>query len=406
MTTDQQSPMPETQDDFPSLLAWLTKNRRDSPVLPDAFPGLWHVFRYADVSRVLSDTETYSSDMSAVIPTHPDTGWIAKGNVVGMDPPMHRRLRSLVSGAFTPRLVADLEPRITELATGLLDAVAGRDRFDLVEAVTHPLPVFVIAEMLGIPLADRPLFEKWGLAFISANGGGESALPSEENVLSFVQTATEMRAYMLEQIALRRAKPGDDLISRLVTARTEDGRLEDDEIVGFVGTLLLAGHITTTAVLGSTVLCLDENPGALAEVRRDRSLVPAAVEEAVRLRPAFSRLVRMTTRESDVGGVTIPAGQVLTLWTVAANRDPERFDDPDGFDLHRDQQGRHLGFGQGVHFCMGAPLARLEGRIVLNLLLDRFPELSVVGEDDAVAYHHPKNVVGPRRLLVDVTRGA
>ncbi|UUU36196.1 cytochrome P450 [Streptomyces sp. CA-210063] len=401
MTTEQQSPASETQDDFPSLLAWLTKNRRERPVMPDAFPGLWHVFRYADVAQVISDTAAYSSDMSAIIPTHPDTAWMAKGNVVGMDPPIHRRLRSLVSKAFTPRLVAGLEPRITELTTGLLDAVAGRDRFDLVEAVTHPLPVFVIAELLGIPVSDRALFEKWALAFIAANGGGESALPSEENVLAFAETAREMRAYMLEFVARRRAEPTDDLISQLATARTEDGQLDDDEIIGFAGTLLMAGHITTTAVLGSTVLCLDENPGALAEVRRDRSLVPAAVEEAVRLRPAFSRLVRMTRQESELGGEKIPAGQVLTLWTVSANRDPERFDAPDSFDLHRDQ-GRHLGFGQGLHFCMGAPLARLEARIVLNLLLDRFPELTVAAGDDAVAYHHPKNVVGPRRLTVEV----
>lgn len=401
MTTEQQSPTPEAQDDFPSLLAWLSKNRQESPVLPDSFPGLWHVFRYADVSRVLSDTATYSSDMSAVIPVQPDTAWMAKGNVVGMDPPMHRRLRSLVSKAFTPRLVAGLEPRITELATELLDAVAGRDRFDLVEAVTHPLPVFVIAELLGIPVTDRPLFEKWALAFIAANGGGESALPTEEHVLAFTQTAREMRAYMLEHVEQRRTAPRDDLISQLVTARTEDGQLDDDEIIGFAGTLLMAGHITTTAVLGSTVLCLDENPGALAAVRRDRSLVPAAVEEAVRLRPAFSRLVRMTTRESELGGEKIPAGQVLTLWTVSANRDPERFDAPDSFDLHRDQ-GRHLGFGQGLHFCMGAPLARLEARIVLDLLLDRFPRLTVAGGAGAVAYHHPKNVVGPRRLTVEV----
>ncbi|WP_055530863.1 cytochrome P450 [Streptomyces graminilatus] len=402
MTTEQQSPIPEAQDDFPSLLAWLMKHREENPVLPDTFPGVWHVFRHDDVSRVLSDTATYSNDMSAVIPTHPDTAWMAKGNVVLMDPPMHRRLRSLVSKAFTPRLVAGLEPRITELATALLDGVAGQDRFDLVEAVTHPLPVFVIAELLGIPVADRALFEKWALAFIAANGGGESALPSEANVLAFVETAREMRAYMLEYVGRRRAEPQDDLISQLATAHTEDGQLDDDEIIGFAGTLLMAGHITTTAVLGSTVLCLDENPAALAALRHDRSLVPAAIEEAVRLRPAFSRLVRMTTRESEIAGVTIPAGQVLTLWTVSANRDPERFEAPDAFDLHRDQ-GRHLGFGQGLHFCMGAPLARLEARIVLNLLLDRFPELRVAPGDDSVAYHHPKNVVGPHRLTVEVT---
>ncbi|QNP68036.1 cytochrome P450 [Streptomyces roseirectus] len=399
MTTEQQDLAGQSQDDFPSLLAWLEKNRAEHPVLADAFPGVWHVFRYADVARILSDPQTYSSDMSAVIPSHPDTAWMAKGNVVGIDPPWHRRLKSLVSKAFTPKLVAGLEPRIAQLTSELLDEVAGRDAFDLVEALTHPLPVFVIAELLGIPVSDRPLFEKWALDFISANGGGESALPSEENVLAFVETAKEMRAYMLEHIRQRRISPRDDLIGQLVSARTEDGQLDDDEIIGFAGTLLMAGHITTTAVLGSTVLCLDENPGAFAEVRADRSLVPAAVEEAVRLRPAFSRLVRMTKAESEIAGQVIPAGQVLTMWTVSANRDPERFDRPDAFDLHRDQS-RHLGFGQGLHFCMGAPLARLEGRVVLNLLLDRFPGLKVSRAKDAVAYHHPKNVVGPRRLLV------
>ncbi|MCX4902874.1 cytochrome P450 [Streptomyces sp. NBC_00878] len=403
MTIEQQDSAGQSQDDFPSLLAWLSQNRAEQPVLADdVFPGLWHLFRYADVERVLSDPATYSSDMSAIIPTHPDTAWMAKGNVVGIDPPMHRRLKSLVSKAFTPKLVAGLEPRITELTTELLDQVAGRDGFDLVEAVTHPLPVFVIAELLGIPVADRSLFEKWALNFIAANGGAESALPSEENVLAFVETAREMRAYMLEHVQDRRSTPRDDLIGQLVSARTEDGQLDDDEIIGFAGTLLMAGHITTTAVLGSTVLCLDENPAAFAEVRQDRSLIPAAVEEAVRLRPAFSRLVRMTTAESEFAGRTIPAGQVLTMWTVSANRDPERFDSPDTFDLHRDKS-RHLGFGQGLHFCMGAPLARLEGRVVLNLLLDRFPKLAVAQTPDAVAYHHPKNVVGPRRLLVTTT---
>lgn len=399
MTTEQQELAGQSQDDFPSLLAWLDHNRAENPVLADAFPGLWHVFRYADVERILADTETFSSDMSAVIPSHPDTAWMAKGNVVGIDPPWHRRLKSLVSKAFTPRLVAGLEPRITELTAELLDQVAGRDEFDLVEALTHPLPVFVIAELLGIPVSDRPLFEKWALAFISANGGGESALPSEENVLAFVETAKEMRAYMLEHVQQRRKASRDDLIGQLVDARTEDGALDDDEIIGFAGTLLMAGHITTTAVLGSTVLCLDENPAAFDEVRRDRSLVPAAVEEAIRLRPAFSRLVRMTKAESEIAGQVVPAGQVLTMWTVSANRDPERFERPDAFDLHRDQT-RHLGFGQGLHFCMGAPLARLEGRVALNLLLDRFPGLAVSKAPDAVAHHHPKNVVGPRRLLV------
>jgi len=383
-------------DDLPSLLGWLRERRSDGPVVPDAVPGIWHVLGYAEVVEVLTDPAAYSSDMSTLIPVHPDTAWISKGSVITMDSPMHSRLRALVSGVFTPRLVAGLRPRIVEVTGELLDAVAGRSRFDLVEALTHPLPVTVIAELLGIPARDRELFGKWADAFIATNGGGESPLPTEEHIKAFAQTAVEMRAYLLDHVQQRRRTPSTDLLGRLVAAETEDGRLDDDEIIGFAAALLMAGHITTTAVLGNTVLCLAEQPAALAALRADRSRLPAAIEETVRLRPAFSRLARLTTRQVELGGVTLPAAQMLTVWALAANRDPRRFAVPDRFDIDR-EPGRHLGFGQGVHYCLGAPLARLEAQVALGMLLDRCAEFGL-DQEKPVGYHHPMNVVGPNRL--------
>jgi cytochrome P450 len=166
--------------------------------------------------------------------------------------------------------------------------------------------------------------------------------------------------------------------------------------------LLLAGHVTTTALLANAVLCLDENPAVLAAVRADRDLVPRAIEEVLRLRPPFSRLARRTTRDVELGGTIVPAGQIVALWLVSANRDEDVFAEPDRLDLYRDPN-RHLAFGHGIHFCIGAPLARLETRIALNQLMDRYPGM-VVARDEPVEFHDPKNLVGARRLPLDVAR--
>lgn len=397
LTTEHTSP-----EILTSLFAWFTAMRATEPVSPDkTTPGVWHVFRYADVSRVLSDPGTFSSDMSALIPSMPGMEWITKSNIVGMDAPLHRKLRGLVSKAFTPKFVTALTPRITELTAQLLDAVKGSGRIELVGDLSHPLPVIVVAEVIGVPIADRPHFQRWAEAFILANGGSENALPTEAEVIGFATTASEMYAYMLEHIAKVRANPGSDLISELVAIDVDGERLDDDEISGFVALLLLAGHITTTAVLGNTVLCLDENRDALAELRRDPGLIPAAVEEVVRLRPAFSRLARITTREVELGGVTIPPGQMVTLWAASANRDEQQFPDPERFDIHR-TPNRHLGFGHGIHFCLGAPLARLETRIALEHLLDRYADFTV-SRDEPVEFHHPHNMIGARKMYLDVT---
>jgi cytochrome P450 len=209
-----------------------------------------------------------------------------------------------------------------------------------------------------------------------------------------------MNAYLLAHIRQRRARPTDDLIGKLVQAEVDGHRLEDEEIVGFVGLLLLAGHITTTAQVGNAILCLDENPAAMAELRADPAGIPAAIEEVLRYRPPFPRLARRTTTEVEIGGKRIPADRILMLWLASANRDPAQFEDPDRFNIHR-KPNPHLSFGYSIHFCLGAPLARLEAKIALETLLERYRSIAVA-RDERGAFFNPFAMISAKRLPVDV----
>jgi cytochrome P450 len=211
-----------------------------------------------------------------------------------------------------------------------------------------------------------------------------------------------MNGYVLDHIRRRRADPGDDLTSRLLSAEVDGTRLEDQEIVGFVALLLVAGHITTTALLGNAVVTFDRHPGTLAALRQDPARVPVAVEEVLRWLPPFPELGRRTTRTVELGGHEIPADTLLMVHLGAANRDPSRFTSPDVFDPARDPNP-HLTFGHGIHFCFGAPLARLEARIALQMMMDRFPTIAVPSYDD-VTYQNPAVIVGVRHLPIVVTR--
>jgi cytochrome P450 len=382
-----------------ALLNWYADARANHPVARDKQSGVWHVFRYADVSTVLADPASYSSDLTGLFPSQEDFDLFQRGNFVRMDPPQHRKLRVLVSKAFTPRLVAGLEPRIAQVTNALLDEVDGAEPWDLVDRLAYPLPVTVIAELLGVPAADQPTFRRWADAMFEDID--PTVLPDAELMESRAQPLREMNGYLLEHIRARRAAPRDDLISHLTVAEADGQRLTDEEMVGFVGLLLLAGHITTTLLLSNAVSCLDEFPEAAAAVRADRGLIPAAVEEVLRLRTPFSRLVRRTTREVALGGQAIPADRVMMLWVTSANRDAQHFPEPDRFDLHR-QPNAHVTFGHGIHFCLGAPLARLEAKVALGIMLDRFAELSVV---DGAEWHDPRVIVGAKRLPL-LTRAA
>ncbi|GAA2736640.1 cytochrome P450 [Streptomyces nogalater] len=378
--------------------------REAGPVRYDETQGVWQVLDHASVATVLADPATYSSDLSALTPAQPDFETFRQGNFVGMDPPRHRTLRTLVSQAFTPRVVQGLGPRIEAVCARLLDTVADRDRFDLVDTLAYPLPIIVIAELLGIPAGEHRLFQEWAGVLFGGDQLGEAPdmADLERALQAIAPTVREMNGYMLEHIRARRADPGDDLTSRLIAAEADGVRLRDEEMVGFVALLLVAGHITTTALLGNAVVAFDRHPGTDAALRADPARIPAAVEEMLRWLPPFPELGRRVTRPVVLAGHDLPADTLLMAHLGAANRDPARFADPDVFDVTR-SPNPHLTFGHGIHFCFGAPLARLEARIALRMLHERFRMLAIPSYED-IAYQNPAVIVGVRHLPVEVGR--
>ncbi|MGH3774708.1 MAG: cytochrome P450 [Pseudonocardiaceae bacterium] len=386
------------KDPADAVFAWFHTMLETQPVLLND-NQLWQVFSYADVARILSDPATFSYDTTAAFNMpQPDLDLFDKGNIVTKDPPRHRKLRALVSQVFTPRVVAGLAPRITEITTSLLDAADGADRFDLVDALAYPLPVTVIAELLGVPAQDQPQFRAWAEVLSDQQTVDATTPVTEEIVNAIGPTIREMNEYMLAHIQRRRRQPADDLIGKLTTAEVDGERLADEEIVGFASVLLFAGHITTTALLGNAVLCFDRHPEAAAAVRADRDLLPAAIEEVLRYRSPFPRLARVTTTDTEIGGHAVLAGQLVIPWIAAANRDAARFPEPDRFDIHRNSTG-HLAFGHGIHFCIGAPLARLEAKIALDILLERYREIAV-DVAGPIEFHNPWEMISVKRLPV------
>jgi cytochrome P450 len=383
----------EQPGQFSGVLDWFARMRDTDPVSWDERYGAWHVFQYADVAGILADPATYSSDLSGLIPAQEEIDLFTKGNFVRMDPPRHDKLRKLVSKAFTPRVVAELEPRITAITNELLDEVVGSPQFDLVEALAYPLPVTVIAELIGVPVADRERFRRWADSLLSAQLP-DTMVPKAAVLQAQGARMREMLDYLLAHIRQRRASPTNDLTSTLIAAEIDGERLEDEEIVGFVGVLLIAGHITTTTLLTNTILCLDEHPDAARRLRADPTRLPPALEEVLRYRAPFPRLARLAMADSTIGGRKVPAGQLLNLWLASANRDKRQFEDPDRFDIAR-APNPHLSFGHGIHFCIGAPLARLEGRVAMTMLLERCRDLKV-GED--VEMYDARIMTGAKRL--------
>ena len=382
--------LPPTAEDEPTLLAWLTTMRDEHPVWRDRY-GIWHVFRHADVEAILRDPATFSSDTARLVPA---AAPVRRGMLTQIDPPEHRALRRLVSATFTPRMVAGLEPRIRALTGELLDGAG--PRFDLVDVLAFPLPVIVIAELLGLPAEDRPLFRSWADSLFSQQVGD----PRDPDVMQkFTAAMSEITAYLTEACVARRGAGGTDLISALVNTEVDGRILDDEEAANFSMLLLLAGHVTTTVLLGNAVRTLDEHPGVWAELRADPALIPGAIEEVLRFRSPFMQVGRSTRHPVEVGGVEIPADVIVLPWLLSANRDPRAHRDPNRFDIRRGLEGgAQLAFGHGVHFCLGAPLARLEGRVALEELTRRYRSLAV---DRTVALRRfPQGILGTRELPV------
>jgi cytochrome P450 len=345
------------EDPFP----FYEMGRRMSPLYLDQ-QGMWLVFGYNDIQAILKDNGAWGS---AFTPP-PGTENAPPPSLLGSDPPRHTRLRALVSQAFTPRMVELLEPRIRQIAADLLDPILAGGKADIVDALSYPLPVIVIAEILGVPPEDRAMFKRWSNEVVATLGGGI------ENGGRDIAEATfeAMRSYFEKMTDERRANPRNDLISGLVQAELDGEKLNFQELLQMLILLLVAGNETTTNLIGNSVIEFMNHPDQLAKVEADRSLVPVAIEEVLRYSSPVQATVRRAARTQEVGGKTIEQGRQAVVWLAAGNRDPEIFEDPATFHVTRNPN-RHLSFGHGIHFCLGAPLARLEAKVAIEELLKR-----------------------------------
>lgn len=366
--------------------------RRTAPVFQDPRTGFWMIFDYEGVKRALNEASEFSSNLWATA-NQPTPQWM-----IFFDPPRHTMLRGLIMRAFTPRMVATLEPRIRELSAHLLDKVAMDGTFDLAAAFSVPLPLMVIAEMIGIPAEDWTRFKRWSdvilmLSYTAFNSDAMAAV----NADYFAVTA-EMKAYLPELMAQRRAVPRDDLLTRLVEAEMDGERLSEDEILAFVQLLLTAGNETTANLLNNAILCFLESPDQLAQVRTAPELLPAAIEEVLRYRSPLQFMYRAIKCEVEMHGQRIPAGKMVLAVIGSANRDPLQFANPDQFDIRRNPNP-HIAFGHGIHFCLGAALSRLEARVALTELLTRFERFELAS-DQPWSPRQALHVHGPNRLLI------
>ena len=373
--------------------ATYARMREDDPVFCQ--PGLdgetpiWFVTRYDDVVAILLDDERFVLDPALALTDAeleelrassavPEDDRINR-NLLALDGEDHRRLRRLVTKAFTPRMVEQLRPRIQEIADELLDRVERSGEMDLVDDYAFPLPITVIAELLGIPAEDHGRFRVWSNAFVSP------ALTDEAKA-QFVVHVEEFLAYLHELFARRRAEPGDDLVSALVAAEEQGDALTEDELSSMAVLLIVAGHETTVSLIASSVLTLLVRRDELAHVLADPEALPNAIEELVRFESPVERsLTRWAATDVELGGQTIRRGELVVAVLGSANRDPARFAEAESLDLARSDL-KHVGFGRGSHYCLGAPLARIETEVALRTLFDRLPALRLAIDADELVW--------------------
>lgn len=339
---------------------WYKQMRETCPVFYSPEFRSWFVTPYADVQQVIDDPVLFSSEQT-IRGRRPEEKKSVP-TLLWTDPPRHGQLRSLVSQAFNPRAIAALAPRIAQIVHARLDVVASQGRMDIVQELANPLPIIVIAELLGIPATDRAQFKYWSDSIVGT-------VRKEKK-----QAVIDMNTYFMSIVARRRQQPQDDLISALLAAQIDGVHLTDAEILSFCRLLLVAGHETSTNLIGSALLTFDEYPETMDELRTDPTLISAAVEGIVRFRTPIQRLRRVATSDTLLGGCMIKAGDIVSPILGAANRDEACFAHPEVFTLSRIPE-RHLGFGHGIHFCLGASLARLETKLALEVLLTRFTEI-------------------------------
>ena len=345
------------------------------------------VFRYEDVQAILRDAETWSNEfpLSAQVQELVD---IPPPSMLGTDPPAHTRLRSLVGKAFTPRIVSRLEPRMRELARELVDAALDAREVDLVEALTYPLPVVVIAEIIGIPAQDRAMFKHWSDEAIASLGLVFFGGLDPERVARQRRLFDEMRGYFIPLAEEKKRRPQEDLLTGLVQAEHEGSKLSYDEMLSMLVLILVAGNETTTTLIGNAALELLAHPGEEKRLRDDPRLLPTAIDEVLRFSSPVQFDPRRAKRDVELHGVAIRENDYVLSWLGSANRDERVFERPDVFDVGR-EKNPHLAFGFGPHFCLGANLARLEARVAIGTLLERTRRFERVGAEDLPLHPSP-----------------
>jgi cytochrome P450 len=380
--------------------------RSREPVCPIRLPDkqvVWLVTRYDDVARVLKDdrfakdrTKALSAEQLAKQPWVPAIFRPLTRNMLDLDPPDHTRLRALVQKAFTTRVVEQIRDRIRELTEELLDRAMRRGVVDLIRDYALPLPTTIISEMLGVPGEDRRRFHRWSAAIVQSDPSGWRMLRGIPPTLMFLR-------YIRRLVQARREAPREDLVSALVRVREEGDRLGEDELVAMIFLLLIAGHETTVNLIGNGTLALLAHPDQLARLRDEPDGIDRAVEELLRHSgPVAMATERFAREDLAVGGATIPRGSMVYAVLASANRDENQFPDPDRLDLGR-EPNRHLAFGLGIHYCLGAPLARLEARIAFETLLRRAPKLRLAEEPASLRWRRGLNLRGLEALPLKLT---
>lgn len=351
--------------------------------LPDA--NLAVFLSYRDCDEVLRHPSSSSENANSTVAKQQAEAGTAPPRqgppgFLFLDPPDHTRLRKLVSKAFAPRVVSALQPDIRSLVDGLLDRVAEKGQFEVVEDFAYPLPVAVICRLLGVPLEDEPQFSRASALLAQALDPFSTITGVPAEVANERQQAgTWLRDYFHGLIDKRRSRPGEDLLTGLIAVEESGDQLTEEEIVSTCNLLLIAGHETTVNLIGNAVLAMLRNPGQWAALGADSDRAPAIVEETLRYDPPVQLAGRIALADMVIGGIEVPAGDVMMLLLAGANRDPAEYDRPDVFDPDR-KNLRHLGFGRGAHYCLGAPLARLEASVALAAVAARFPNARLDGE--------------------------
>ncbi len=367
--------------------------------------GYYVITRYADIEAVFRDPAAYSAAVAQapLVPLVAEAQRIllAGGHkpaptMVSLDEPEHARLRKPAARAFSMKRVTAMIPAIEATTKRLLDQVADTPEFDLVDALAFPLPANIVFTLMGVPERDFAQLKYW-CGYRAALSWGR---PAPEDQVEIATTITAYRGYIRDLVDVKVRSPGDDLTSDLIAIHDEDPeRLTLDEISSILFSLSFAGHETTTGLIGNTARRLLEDPSRWAEIAKQPALIPAAVEETLRYDPSVPVWRRVTTRPVTLGGVQIPAGARLFLWLAAAGRDAAAFSRPDQFDLHRGDADRHLAFGKGLHFCLGANLGKLEAQIAVAELVSRYPGLRLV-PDQQLTFHPNISFRGPQVLTV------